>query len=77
MGTPIKGDVRFNYGDYFMATTKDYLRSKDVAHLLDCCPDDVSSLAKSEKLRAEKIGKYWRFKLADVQEYMRDNGKEK
>ena len=45
------------------------LRSKDVAHLLDCSPDDVIELARKGKLRAEKLGRFWRFKYTDVMFY--------
>ncbi len=42
------------------------LRSRDVAHLLDCSPDEVIELAKSEKLEAIKEGRFWKFRAADV-----------
>jgi hypothetical protein len=42
------------------------LKSKDVAHILDCSPDDVIMLAQKGKLRAKKEGKYWKYKLSDV-----------
>ncbi|MEW6444118.1 MAG: helix-turn-helix domain-containing protein [bacterium] len=43
-----------------------YLRSKDVAHIFDCSPDDVIELAREGKLRAFKEGRFWRFRQADV-----------
>jgi excisionase family DNA binding protein len=45
------------------------LKSKEVAHILDCCPDDVIDLARKEKLRAIKQGRFWRFRQADVMTY--------
>jgi len=45
------------------------LRSKDVAHLLDCSPDDVIELARRNKLRAQKKGRFWRFSIADVEAF--------
>ena len=53
-----------------MPTKKeDLLRSKDVAHILDCSPDDVIELARRGKLRASKLGRFWRFKHNDVLVY--------
>jgi len=42
------------------------LRSKDVAHILDCSPDDVLDLVRKGKLPAVKEGRYWRFRLSDI-----------
>ena len=53
------------------------LKSKDVAHILDCSPDDVLYLARTEKLRAVKKGKYWMFTFRDVQTYRKKMMREK
>jgi hypothetical protein len=45
------------------------LRSRDVAWILDWSPDDVNVLARSEKLKAFKQGRNWRFREADVISY--------
>ena len=45
------------------------LRSKDVAHILDCSPDDVIELARTKKLKGIKKGRFWRFHPRDVQAY--------
>ena len=45
------------------------LRSKDVAHILDCSPDDVIVLAQKGILKATKHGRFWRFEEADVRAY--------
>jgi hypothetical protein len=50
-----------------MNRTKYILRSKDVAHLLDCLPDEVGVLAKTGKLHGVKKGKIWLFRLQDVE----------
>ena len=47
------------------------LRSRDVAHLLDISPDEVSELALRKELKAEKVGRLWRYKLKDVMAYRR------
>ena len=47
------------------------LRSKDVAHILDCSPDDVIELARTKKLKGIKKGRFWRFHPRDVQAYKR------
>jgi excisionase family DNA binding protein len=52
-----------------MAKKENLLRSKDVAHILDCSPDDVIELARRGKLRASKQGRFWRFKHTDVLTY--------
>ncbi len=45
------------------------LRSKDVAHILDCSPDDVIDKARKGKLKGFKEGRYWRFLYKDVKQY--------
>jgi hypothetical protein len=47
------------------------LRSRDVAHILDLSPDEVTELAHIKKLRAKKVGRIWRYSLADVRAYRR------
>ncbi len=45
------------------------LRSRDVAHILDCSPDEVIELAQSKKLKATKEGRFWKYRPADVLAY--------
>ena len=52
------------------------LRSRDVAHLLDISPDEVSELALRKELKAEKVGRLWRYKLEDVMAYRRKRERE-
>ena len=52
-----------------MATEEDFLKSREVAQILDCTPDDVIVLAQSGKIRAIKQGRFWKFRPADVIEY--------
>ena len=52
------------------------MRSKDVAHILDTSPDDVIELARKGKIKAYKVGRFWRFKIADVKQYQKDKQKE-
>ena len=52
-----------------MPEKKVFLRSRDVAHVLDMAPDDVNYLVRKGKLRATKAGKFWRFRLRDVMAY--------
>jgi len=42
------------------------LRARDVAHILDCSPDDVYPLISTGKLKATKVGRLWKFRLQDV-----------
>ncbi len=51
------------------------LRSRDVAHMLDCSPDEVIELAQSKKLRATKEGRFWKYRPADVLAYKRQRDK--
>ncbi len=52
-----------------MTKAEGLLRSKDVAHILDCSPDDVIELARRGKLVAIKQGRFWRFRQNDVMNY--------
>lgn len=45
------------------------LRPRDVAHILDCCPDDLYPLIYSGDIKAEKVGRLWKFRLEDVMDY--------
>ena len=54
-----------------MASKAKILKSREVAHILDCSPDDVILLARKGKLRAKKEGKYWLYRYADVMRYRR------
>ena len=51
------------------------LKSTDVAHILDCSPDDVIELARKKKLKGTKEGRFWRFRLQDVLEYKKQQEK--
>lgn len=42
------------------------LRAKDVAHILNCSPDDVYPLINTGELKAFKVGRLWKFRLKDV-----------
>jgi len=58
-----------------MAKKKEWLlKSKDVAHILDCSPDDVIDLARKGKLQAIKQGRFWRFRESDVVSYKKRSG---
>jgi excisionase family DNA binding protein len=47
------------------------LRSKNVAHILDCSPDEVIDLAKRGELKSMKSGRYWFFRFQDVETYQK------
>jgi len=59
-----------------MPVTKRTLKSKDVAHILDCSPDDIIYLARTEKLKGVKQGKYWSFRFQDLESYRKKLAKE-
>ena len=55
---------------------EELLRPRDVAHILDCCPDDLYPLIYTGEIKAEKVGRLWKFRLEDVMDYKnRENGK--
>jgi len=47
------------------------LRSRDVAHILDCSPDDVIFWARSSShpLAGIKTGRFWRFRKSDATKF--------
>ena len=53
-----------------MVKTPLLLKTKDVAHVLDCSPDDIILLAQRGKLKGFKQGRFWRFRMDDVQAYI-------
>jgi hypothetical protein len=57
--------------DRRMAEEENLLKSKDVAHILDCSPDDVHLLVHRGDLKGTKVGRFWRYCLEDVMEYKR------
>jgi len=50
---------------------REFLRTRDVAYILDMSPNDVLDLIHKRRLEATKKGKYWRFRLHDVMGYQR------
>jgi len=55
-----------------MGSNLSFLRSKDVAHILDCSPDDVIELARKGKVKASKNGRFWLFLEKDVKMYQKE-----
>jgi excisionase family DNA binding protein len=54
-----------------MKKKKEFLNTRDVAWILDCSPDDVIELAKTQKLQGTKMGRFWRFRHEAVKTYQR------
>jgi excisionase family DNA binding protein len=52
-----------------MDKEKLFLRSKDVAQLLDCSPDDIYGVISKGEMPAIKRGRYWLFRYEDVVAY--------
>ena len=52
-----------------MERDKVFLRSKDVAEILDCAPDDLYDVLSSGGIPAIKRGKFWLFRYEDVMAY--------
>jgi excisionase family DNA binding protein len=45
------------------------LTAKEVARIIDCSPDDASDWARKGKIKAFKHGRFWCFRLSDVQAF--------
>jgi excisionase family DNA binding protein len=45
------------------------LRPRDVAHILDCCPDDLYPLIYAGEIKAQKVGRLWKFRMKDVMDF--------
>ncbi len=52
-----------------MEKQKLFLRSKEVAVILDCSPDDLYNVISSGDMPAFKRGKFWLFRYEDVMAY--------
>ena len=59
-----------------MASNGYFLRSRDVAHILDLTPDQVSELAHKGDLKAMKQGRLWRFRFNEVMAFKRRKAEE-
>lgn len=57
--------------------TTGWFGSKDVAHILDICPDDALCLARGGKIKAVKVGRYWKFSPESVRAYKRKMERER
>ena len=55
-----------------MASKETLFKSRDVAFMLDCPPDDVAVLARQGKLKGRRTGRYWKFRLSDIEAYKRE-----
>lgn len=53
-----------------MDRERTFLNSKEVAQILDCSPDDIHVLVRRGELKAAKAGRFWRYRLADVEAYI-------
>jgi len=47
------------------------LRARDVAHMLDCSPDDIYALIHNGELIAKRKGRFCKFRPQDVVDYMK------
>ncbi len=45
----------------------------EVAEYLQVSTKTISRFIKAKKIRAFKIGKDWRFKMSDIEEYLENN----
>ena len=52
-----------------MDEERTFINSKEVAQILDCSPDDIHVLVRRGELKAVKVGRYWRYRPADVKAY--------
>lgn len=47
-----------------------FLKTYDVAVMLDLSPDDVNAMARKGLIDGHKIGKRWRFRKRDVKKFL-------
>ena len=47
-----------------------FLNSHDVAVLLDLSPDEINGIARKGIIKGQKIGKRWRFRNHDVNNFL-------
>ena len=47
-----------------------FLKTYDIAVLLDVSPDDVNAMARNGLIKGHKIGKQWRFRKKDVKKIL-------
>jgi excisionase family DNA binding protein len=47
-----------------------FLKTYDIAVLLDVSPDDVNAMARKGLIKGQKIGKQWRFRNRDVKKIL-------
>ena len=57
-----------------MAEEEELLKSKDVAHILDCSPDDVHLLVHRGDLKGTKVGRFWRYRSGRCDGVQEKNG---
>jgi excisionase family DNA binding protein len=50
------------------------LKTRDLAQVLDLCPDNVSDMARKGIIHGYKKGNQWRFRRKDVEAWMRARG---
>jgi excisionase family DNA binding protein len=49
-----------------MSEKEEFLEPETVARILDLTPDEVIQLARSGELKATKMGRFWKYRRADV-----------
>lgn len=53
------------------------LRTKEVAHILDCSPDDVILACQQGILKAHQVGRFWRIRYAAAMKFKREYRQER
>lgn len=59
-----------------MENEKLFLRARDVAHILDCSPDDLYDVISKGEMPAVKQGRFWLFRYEDVIAYKEREAKD-
>jgi excisionase family DNA binding protein len=54
-----------------LATRPKVLKTRDLAQVLDLCPDSVSDMARRGIIHGYKKGNQWRFRRKDVEAWLR------
>lgn len=54
-----------------LASKPKVLKTRDLAQVLDICPDNVSDMARKGIIHGYKKGHQWRFRRKDIEAWMR------
>ena len=66
----IEDAVRRALDEVGNGATPEWLSSRQTAELIGCHAKTVGRLARSKELQAHRVGRAWRFRRSDVEQYL-------